>query len=518
MIAAGLVAVALLAAGALVAPTARARSAAMAMTLVLAPLLLVADVWDTESFEPVRDRPAVLGLAVLVAIGVAVAGGAVLTRRPEALPIAVAVAVPFRVPVTIGGTTASLLVPLYGVVAAGAVAYAVRALRSPPAAGAERRPSPPEWALAAVLVLYAVQASYSSDLAQAVQNVAFFYAPFAVLFALLIGVRWTPALLRRCVLVLVVIALLLCAVAFVQTATGTVLWNDKLRAGNAYNPWFRANSLFYDPNVFGRYLAVVAVFAAAVAAWSDRRSDIRAAAAVLVVLWLGLLTTLSESSLGALLVGVVVLAASRRPGRMAAPVLTAIALVAVAFVVAFPSAVGLSDDEGPSLDKATSGRSELVSGGLDLFAERPALGWGSGAFSEEYGRLPGTPPDEDVTASHTIPLTVAVEQGAVGLAAYLALLATAFALLLRGIRRSVPRAAVAAAFAAVVVHTMGYAAFLEDPLTWVLLATGVVLAQAAGVTAASAIGDDPVARVAPAVAPQRSSSATSVSPTSMNLL
>jgi O-antigen ligase len=511
VIAAGLVAVALLAAGALVAPTARVRAVAMAATLVAAPLVLVADVWDTESFEPVRDRPAVIVLALLAGVGVAVAGGAVLRRRPEALPLAVAVAVPFRVPVSIGGTTASLLVPLYGVIAAGAAAHAVRVLREPPAA-AERRPSPPEWALAAVLVLYAVQATYSSDVAQAVQNVAFFYAPFAVLFALLLGVRWTPALLRRCVLVLVVMALLLCAIAFAQTATGTVFWNEKLREGNAYNPWFRANSLFYDPNVFGRFLAVVAVLAAAVAAWSDRARDVRAAVAALVVLWLGLLTTLSESSMAALLVGVVVLAASRRPGRLAAPALTAVALAAVAFVVAFPSALGLSDEEGPSLDKATSGRSELVSGGLDLFAERPALGWGSGAFSEEYDRLPGTSPGEDVTASHTIPLTVAVEQGVVGLGAYLALLATAFALLLRGIRRSVPRAAVAAAFAAVVLHTMGYAAFLEDPLTWVLLATGVVLAQAAGVTAARA------ARVAPGVAPQRSSSATSVSPTSMNLL
>ncbi len=35
-----------------------------------------------------------------------------------------------------------------------------------------------------------------------------------------------------------------------------------------------------------------------------------------------------------------------------------------------------------------------------------------------------------------------------------------------------------AAFAAMVVHSMGYAAFLTDPLTWTLLALAVVLPEA----------------------------------------
>jgi hypothetical protein len=36
---------------------------------------------------------------------------------------------------------------------------------------------------------------------------------------------------------------------------------------------------------------------------------------------------------------------------------------------------------------------------------------------------------------------------------------------------------VAAGFVAVVVHTWMYAAFLEDPVTWTLLAVGAVLAR-----------------------------------------
>ena len=41
------------------------------------------------------------------------------------------------------------------------------------------------------------------------------------------------------------------------------------------------------------------------------------------------------------------------------------------------------------------------------------------------------------------------------------------------------RVAVAAAFVALLVHTLLYAAFLEDPLTWALLALGTGLAAAA---------------------------------------
>ena len=40
------------------------------------------------------------------------------------------------------------------------------------------------------------------------------------------------------------------------------------------------------------------------------------------------------------------------------------------------------------------------------------------------------------------------------------------------------RAAVLATFVALLVHTMAYAGFFEDPITWVLLAAGASLAAA----------------------------------------
>ena len=80
--------------------------------------------------------------------------------------------------------------------------------------------------------------------------------------------------------------------------------------------------------------------------------------------------------------------------------------------------------------------------------------------------------------------TVAAEQGLIGLAAYLALLVLAFRRLLRGAWRAPARAAIAAGFAALVLHTWLYAAFLEDPVTWTLLAVGT----APGVFIVSQVG------------------------------
>ena len=101
------------------------------------------------------------------------------------------------------------------------------------------------------------------------------------------------------------------------------------------------------------------------------------------------------------------------------------------------------------------------------------------------------------SASHTIPITVAAEQGIVGLALYVALLVVAFLVLFRGAGRSPPRIAIAACFAALVLHTLTYADFLEDPLTWTLLGIGVALARAGESRArdriASAAGDVPAA-------------------------
>jgi O-antigen ligase len=120
-----------------------------------------------------------------------------------------------------------------------------------------------------------------------------------------------------------------------------------------------------------------------------------------------------------------------------------------------------------------SGHADLIEGGLDLAQDRPIAGWGSGAFGRAFY--------EEIepartTVSHSEPITVMAEQGVIGFALYLALLATAIATLFgRGAWRSLARTAIAACFVAMLVSSLGYTGFTTDPATWALLALGLAL-------------------------------------------
>ena len=61
--------------------------------------------------------------------------------------------------------------------------------------------------------------------------------------------------------------------------------------------------MFFDPDIFGRFLALVMVLLAAVLLYDRDQREQLIAVGVLAVLWAGLVLTLSRSSLGALLVG-----------------------------------------------------------------------------------------------------------------------------------------------------------------------------------------------------------------------
>ena len=472
----GILVAACLAAVVVLAPSARVRAAAMLGALVLTPVLLLSDIWNNEQFEPVRNRPALAvagAAAALVAIGVAAWA---IDRWPALLPMAAVVAVPFRVPIESGGETANLLVPLYFVVAAGGLAFAIPRLRGRPPDRESPARGALEWLLLGAVALYALQAAYSDDFSKALEQVVFFYVPFALLYALLVSVRWTVDLARRCLYALVALGLAFSAVGFVEYATRTVFLNPDVVASNQFQTYFRVNSLFFDPNIYGRFLATVMVLLVAVMLWNATRRTVLLTGAATAVLFGGLVLTLSQSSLGALLVGLVVLAALRWDPTWTAIVVVGVVALAGSAAFAFPDATKVDLGSGKSVDKATSGRLDLVEGGLRLFEDRPAYGWGSGSYTEQFRVRERVSSERAADASHTIPVTIAAEQGVAGLLVYLALLAAAFWRLLRGARSSAARAGIAAAFAALMLHTWLYAAFLEDPLTWVLLAVGSALA------------------------------------------
>ncbi len=430
----------------------------------------------------------VIAAALIGALVVIAALVLLMRRRPEAFPLLAIFALPFRLPIAADGRTVNLLIPLYLVVAAGTLTWLSQARSERPLKALAHLPrgrsewvSPRglEWLLLATVALYAVQAIYSSDHAKAAENIAAFYVHFGLLFVLLRDVHWTRELLLRCLGVAVVEAILFAGVGFIEYERKSLFLNPKVVAANQYDNYFRVNSVFFDPSIYGRFLAIVMIQLTTVVLWSRERRVVLWGAVVLAWLLAGLVTSFSESSIAALLLGLAVLAAFRWDVR--GTVYVAVALLAIAAVIlaAAPASLhfGLKGSGG-STNNATSGRTNLISGGLELFAKRPLEGYGPGSFETEYERHAKTSAENATSASHTIPVTVAAEQGIVGLALYAALLIVALFVLFAAAGRSPPRIAIAASFAALLLHTWIYADFLEDPLTWTLLGIGVALARA----------------------------------------
>ncbi len=463
----------LAAAGVVPAFNRRVRIGALTAAVLLAPALVLADSWDSDRIADLRDRPSLLLAAVVAAvIGLFVLGW-FFRRKPLWLAPALIAAMPFRVPIDLGGGDANLLLPLYAVIAGGLAATVWGAWRDPAPEdeATDRGPwiGAVGWALAGVVVLYALQLAYADDITHGLQNVAFFIAPFAALYLLLSDVDWDRTLLRTVVLVLAIEGLLFLVVGVAEYVSGELLWNDKVISGNEAHTYFRVNSLFWDPNILGRYLAVTMTVLAAVVAYGRRPREVWGAAACFAALLVLLLISYSQTSTLALFAGLLVLVAARWgvARGVGAGVATAIALAAAMALIA---GGGLSSE-------TTSGRSGLIDGGLEIARDHPVAGIGSGAFGDEFTAryYEG---EGFAAESHTEPVTVAAEQGAIGLVAYAAFLVVTFGALLSATglalggraRGTALAATLLAIYALMFVHSLGYAAFLIDPITWAVLA------------------------------------------------
>jgi putative inorganic carbon (HCO3(-)) transporter len=536
----GLVIAATAAAAVILLPAGRLRALAMLVALALFPALILGDQWHSHQIADLRDDPGRLAALGLLALAASAVLAYLFNRWPLLLPLAIVAALPFRIPLQAGGDTANLLVPLYLVIAGGVLAAALGAWRVPqprlPAGGAVGGTAPEDalataggggspavtgpagpipWMprlLATVVVLYALQVLYSEDFSKGLQNACFFFVPFSLVYGLLREVTWDRKLLVAVLWVIGLEAVCFVLVGTVEWATRSLFWNDQVIRSNEFHTYFRVNSVFWDPNIYGRYLSLAAVVAMTALLWARDRRALALLTALVAVLWIGLVPTFSQSSFAALLAGLVVLAALRWSLRW-----TAIAAVAgVALTMLIVTVAGSFSFDRINID--TSGRANLVSGGIHLFAQRPIHGYGSGSFPKAYRQHVKTR-KAPVSISHTEPITIAAEQGLLGLAAYLALVLTALWTMASNLRPwlsrlsasraggavggtaaeealataggggspaatgparqpLVARAAVLATFVALLVHTMAYAGFFEDPITWVLLAVGASLAAA----------------------------------------
>jgi O-antigen ligase/polysaccharide polymerase Wzy-like membrane protein len=443
--------------------------------------------------------------AVLSVAGVALlwAAAAVLVRRPALVPLAVLAAAPFRLPLQFdasGGFPVSVatdgrlgrLLPLYFVLAAALLALAYRVARGERPRNLARPialPAAGFLAFACLSLLWADPVKPGADL------LAFFLLPFAGLLAVVGRSPFPASLPRQLGRLAVGLAALFAVVGLYQAATHHLFFfAPNLETSNANTDFFRVTSLFVDPSLYGRH--VVLGLSVLLVALALGRIGSLAGAALVALLWAGLLFSYSQSSMAALVVvtlALVALTGGRVTRRAVASAAAVLAVAAVALI-----AVAAVDD---SLRRETSDRSDRVAKTAKVIAHHPLAGVGIGDQPRASRRLAHSDKPTADFVSHTTPLTVAAELGAVGLALYLLLLAGGVRTI-DLVRRddAALGLTLGAALLALFVHSLFYSGFFEDPLTWLVLGLACAFVAEREATATAADRARERARHRPAAA------------------
>jgi ABC-type multidrug transport system fused ATPase/permease subunit len=411
--------------------------------------------------------------AVALALLALAAATALFVKRPGIVPIAVLVTAPLRPPLSFDSSSALLvqiaddgrlgrLLPLYFVLAAAAAALAWQALR-----GRELRTLPRRVALpaAAFFAFACCSLLWAEDVEAATNLLLFFTLPFVALLATVARASFPPWAPRGLATAAIALATLFAVVGLWQAATHELFfYAPNLAVSNANTDYFRVTSLFGDPSLYGRH--VVLGIGVALTLLATRRWHPWPLIGLIAVMWAGLLFSYSQSSMVALLVMTVFLAVAtgdRRVRRAVALLTLAAALVGCAYL-----AVQVAS--GESLNRITSDRTNRVEDALRVIEKHPVVGVGIGGQPRASRLLAGSQRPTPNFVSHTTPLTVFAELGAIGVALYAWLLVAGAMLILQVRRLDEPLGlALGVTFIGLFVHALFYSGFLEDPLTWLVL-------------------------------------------------
>jgi O-antigen ligase len=480
--------------------------AAMLRRLILAALVALTLLLFGSSLEALRSSGPtagrilhhlpLFGAAGLCLVVFLAAATWLAYRYPDwAMPVVVVLA-PLRLELPLGTRSSDLLVPLYLVLLAVAIAELVvrDRLRVPEG----RRTDPVRIALAVMLAVIGVSSlwtghGYVSDVkafADALIKLFAFYLPFGVLYYVVYRYVADLGKLSRLLTTFVAAGAVLAVIGIIEYPTHLVIVNRAAAAhARALGQTFRVNSLFYDPNIYGRFLALVVIVGAALYLAArlrepsvERRRALRLIAVAVALAAVALLATVSRSSITGLLLGGIVLEMAwlgRRKGGVVAllTVLVLLAGVAGFTAVRLPQQLPSEVLSVKGLNKITSGRVYLIQAGGRMFEKHPLAGLGLATFPVAFPSYRGSRTESlAVRDSHTTVVTVAAEQGLIGLAALTGLLVTFFGTTLRKRRFGADRrlylwqAALVACVLSVFVHSMTYNAFFEDPYMWFFMA------------------------------------------------
>lgn len=454
--------------------------------VVLAGTLVPDSVGDRLS-TPVGLAAGVVG--VLVGLAVLMLLGWLVAKKPWVWFLLLGLALPVRIPLSLGGEDANLLLPLYGVIVLGlAVLWWMER------AGTRPRiwPSTP---LDLPLMLFVgftlVSLVWSSDVPEGAVKATFFWIPFVLLYLTVVAIWREGRAMRTLAITTIAMSVPVAVLALGEYATREVLWNHRLMQANVYSRFFRVNSIFYDPNILGRYLALALLITVAVAwLWRANTRVLVACGVVAAIDAAALVVTFSRSSALMLMVGLLIMALRMFGWRKAVLTAAIMAVLGGGVAIATSSQVRAALTSTERLDKVSEGRFDLVGGGVDIFREHPVAGGGLGSFATDYSTLLSEKElrRTRVVISHNAPVTILSEEGAVGfgLFVWLCVIAT-----IVGIRASrdrddhvgVPGAAMLGGLVGIFVHALLYSALVEDPYTWVL-AAGLVALLASDVRSA----------------------------------
>ncbi len=279
---------------------------------------------------------------------------------------------------------------------------------------------------------------------------------------------------------LAVMALVFAVIGIVQYETRNIFWNPKVRVDNAYAPsgWFyRVNSVFYDPSIYGRFL----VRRRSSRASSSCCGDAATRSGPSLRRWRsrspgpGSLPSFSQSSFVALLVGVTLAAVLVWRRQQPVPDRRVLAGRWSSRAFASPQIRHRLEGKGASLSHVTSGRSKLVSNGVKLVVHHPVLGVGVGGFKRAYADAgaPARQGAEGGGVAHDADHGRGRDRRARARCSSLALVVVALATAFRRIGHGFDghaRLAFGLALIAILVHCLFYNALFEDPTFWGLLA------------------------------------------------
>jgi len=438
---------------------------------------------------------------VLVGLAVIMLLGRLVARRPWTWFLLLGVALPVRVPISVGGEDANLLLPLYGVIVLG---LAVLWWMERDGSRERQWPSTP---LDLPLMLFAgfvvASVAWSSDIAEGTVKATFFWIPFVLLYLMAVAIWRRGRALLTLAVTTMAMSVPVAVLALAQYATQEILWNHRLMQANVYSRFFRVNSIFYDPNILGRYLALALLITVAVAwLWRGSNRVLAACGVVAAIDAAALVVTFSRSSALMLLTGLLIMSLRMFGWRRALAAAAIMAVAGSAVAVATSGQVRSALTSTERLDKVSEGRFGLVDGGVEIFLAHPVAGGGLGSFATDYSNLL----DENelrktrVVISHNAPVTILSEEGAIGFALFVWLSVIAAIVGIRATRDrdedvGVPAAAMLGALAGIFVHALFYSAQFEDPYTWVLAAGLVALSIRTG--GQSQPGDSPGAGTVP---------------------